>query len=202
MKYYIYLLKDMGEVFYVGKGTRRRMYDHVRNALTTNKNVKCLNKIRKILSEGRTIVYEKVFFTDSATEAYEKEQEIIKSIGLDNLTNLTTGGEGVVGYKITEEHRRHLSISIKKAVEEGRLNLKKSRESRVMTEKYKKNLSDSLKKYWDNPELRKKQSECSKTNYKAHPAKKIRTYTEESIRKMSEAGRKGNELRWGKKPQA
>lgn len=98
MKYYVYTLIDprTDQIFYVGKGCGARMYRHVsdvRNGKIANhSNLKLSNKIKKILSLKLRVNYNKVFITLNENEAYNKEKELIKEIGLDNLCNLKDGG--------------------------------------------------------------------------------------------------------------
>lgn len=125
MKYYVYILKDGDVPIYVGKGTKRRMYKHKQEAVAKNRNTPLYNKIRKMLREERDVVYEVLFETDDAEEAFTKEIELISIIGRKDLQkgpllNLTKGGEGVRGKVITEESRANLSVKIKLAIQEGR----------------------------------------------------------------------------------
>jgi hypothetical protein len=99
MKYYVYKLIDPRDknTIYVGKGTGRRSKEHVnltkRNKIS-NKNTKLFNKLRSILDEGfDDVLYEYEYFS-AENEAFYREIELIDSIGLDNLCNLTRGGNG------------------------------------------------------------------------------------------------------------
>lgn len=47
----------------------------------------------------------------SESEAHKKEIEEISVIGRENLCNLTDGGDGVSGYRFTDEQREKLSTS-------------------------------------------------------------------------------------------
>lgn len=84
--YYVYLHKRKGtnKIFYVGKGTNIRMYsDKNRNYLW-----------EAVVKEDGGFDVE--IYKDELTEedAFEVEMQLIKSIGIDNLTNLSEGGFG------------------------------------------------------------------------------------------------------------
>jgi hypothetical protein len=94
MKYYVYELINPidGNPFYVGKGSGRRMYVHEfrakRSHAEQNENRKLRNKIKSILNSGKSICYKQIFFTDNDVEAYTKETEKIKELGIENLCNV------------------------------------------------------------------------------------------------------------------
>ncbi len=96
MKYYIYQLIDPrnSKIFYIGKGQKLRMYQHVkdvqRGRIPNGSNNKLGNKIKKILLIQK-IKYKKVFETNNEQEAYDKEKELIIEIGLENLCNISLG---------------------------------------------------------------------------------------------------------------
>lgn len=97
--FYVYELIDPrnNKVFYVGKGTKGRMYEHVlfvKKGKVTNKNTKLTNKIKKILNLGFEIIYKKVFESSLEEICFKREIEIIEYYGLKNLCNLVTGGRG------------------------------------------------------------------------------------------------------------
>ncbi len=91
-KYYVYTLSHNDIIFYVGKGTKNRMYVHEQRAIKgikSNNNSALFNKINEILKLDQKIEYTKIFETDDELEAYRIEYEKIDEIGLDNLCNLT-----------------------------------------------------------------------------------------------------------------
>lgn len=103
-EFYVYLLIDprTDKVFYVGKGKTNRMYEHKTDALKKRHHNKHLeNTILKIISLNLNIKYSKVFVSENEAECFVKEIETILFFGLDNLCNLTEGGEGSTGYKHT-----------------------------------------------------------------------------------------------------
>lgn len=97
MKYYVYELINSldNSIIYVGKGTRYRMYIHVRRAKkkipSMGENLKLRNKICSILKQNGTIVYNIIYRTDNDVDAYEKEINRINEIGISNLCNLKVG---------------------------------------------------------------------------------------------------------------
>lgn len=98
--YYVYLLHRPGVgPFYVGKGSRNRLFCHAADAQnTSDKNYK-LNIIRLIRSKGQALVYEIDALFDTEQEAFDRERDLIRGIGRYDLlegplANMTDGGEG------------------------------------------------------------------------------------------------------------
>ncbi len=104
-EFYVYLHKkaDNGEPFYVGKGKGLRAYSakHRSNWWTnvTTKHGCDVVIIDNNLSEGDAFELE-VFLISELGRA---------DLGLGPLVNMTNGGDGISGYKFTEEQRKRLS---------------------------------------------------------------------------------------------
>lgn len=120
---YVYGLLDQNDkLFYVGKGTGSRMYDHEnvarRGGICSTNNYDLTNKIKKVINSGNEINY-KVFVEDVDEEtAYEIEKQKINDVGLENLCNLTKGGKGCSG---VEKIREKQSKATKRRWENGDL---------------------------------------------------------------------------------
>jgi hypothetical protein len=92
MEFYVYLIIDprTDKVIYVGKGKGNRMYEHKKDAVNKRHLNKHLQyKILKILEEGLSIKYDKIFVTENEEEAFRKEIETIHYFGIDNLCKPT-----------------------------------------------------------------------------------------------------------------
>lgn len=76
---YCYALLDDGRPFYVGKGRRRRMYQHAREARVGGEGAKC-ERIRAIWAEGRTLGYEVLGEYSSDRAALEAENQFLREI--------------------------------------------------------------------------------------------------------------------------
>lgn len=112
----------------------------------SNGNIYLFRKIKSILESYNDVIYDVVYKTDNEIEAYEKETELIKKYGLENLCNLS------LGYNIiTDEIKNKISIGVKKLYED---------------EKYKK----KLRELYDSEEYKSSQSIAIK-NSKMHKEK-------------------------------
>jgi hypothetical protein len=102
--WYTYHLIDpeTNVVFYVGKGHGRRMYAHLTRALKWREtnylnqkvNKHLYYKLLQIHDKKLQPIYLKVLSSEIETETLSREMEDIKEIGIENLCNLTYGGEG------------------------------------------------------------------------------------------------------------
>lgn len=97
---YCHLKADIGEVFYVGKGTMRRM------KVSNGRSKFWKNIVRK-----HGIKYQIIASNLYEHEALNFEKTLIKCLrdSGSSLCNLTDGGDGVSGYKHTNETRLLLS---------------------------------------------------------------------------------------------
>lgn len=172
------------EPFYVGKGTGNRLYDHLNESYNNHDinngytSYKC-NKIRKIKKDtGKDPIIVKIHDNISELLSFNLEIFMIDIIGRHNLktgplTNLTDGGDGVVGFVITEEYRKKLS---------------KAKKGKNLSEEHKKNISRSLigRKFKKHKKLSKeikiKMSLCNPKNRPVMIENKI-------FRSVSEASR-------------
>lgn len=191
-----------GYVFYVGKGTKKRIQVHEHEARRGDTSYKC-RVIRKIWRAGELVIKTKLAFFGTHEEAVLYEQALIllmKPCG--HLTNITDGGEGTCGRVNSEETRRKMSLAQKGKVcsEEHRRNLSEAKKGRVHSEETRRKMSLTRKgksigkrseEHCRNMSLAQKgrtHSEESRRNMsEAHKGKSGRPHSEEARRKISEA---------------
>ena len=118
-KYYVYGLvnPNTNKVFYVGKGIKNRGYQHSTNYVLKNEtNLHKKRTIEKILNEGKEVIV-KFFVYNIQDEklAYDLEEKIILSYGLENLTNICLGSNppNHKGIKRSKEYKINMSKKLK-----------------------------------------------------------------------------------------
>lgn len=132
-KFYTYELVDPrdGLCFYVGKGKDDRIFSHekkIRRSILSNSNAKLSNKISSILRSGMAIIYNKPYQNVSESQALRYEKELIDFHGIQNLCNLTHGGESGIP---TDDVRKKLSDAAKRRLHGSRLGAKTSEETKA-----------------------------------------------------------------------
>lgn len=131
MTYYVYRLWDPrkpkehpmllpdgnGRLIYVGKGKKRRIFDHEKIAryLKNGKAQKykgqhLYNKIIKILNEGLEVEKEILAYFETEKEALEYENKLTREYGIENLCNAREGGKGG---SLSDETKRKISEVLK-----------------------------------------------------------------------------------------
>jgi len=103
-----------GEYFYIGKGKGRRKYDHLNEQIKKVHNHLKYSIIQKIYKQGKVPIIEILIESEDESYILQKEIDYIAEFGrlTENtglLTNLTEGGQGISGYKHSEELKQHWS---------------------------------------------------------------------------------------------
>jgi len=175
--YYVYqYLRSDGTPYYIGKGHGNRAYD---------------KHISIHVPKDKTKI---VFLHENMTEedSFVKEIELIKhygrkDLGTGILRNRTNGGEGVSGYKFTDEQRAKLT------------NIMNSPE--VRAKKY-----AGMKNHWMNPETRAKRSIDTKNRFedlefraKMTAAQKKRRATQTVTKESREKQSSSMKISWRKR---
>lgn len=110
MSYYTYahFTKDTNELFYIGKGHYRKERPQATRAASSKGRNKYWNNIVK---KHGGFTYEVLAEWPTEKEALEHEMFLIPLFKEMNfrLCNLTNGGEGMSGWKHTEEHKKKMS---------------------------------------------------------------------------------------------
>lgn len=110
LKPYVYALIDPrdGSVFYIGKGTGRRMYQHEQEVKRGKiDNAEKARAIFSILAAGFRVVCRVLQVCATDKQAYEAEKQHIAAH--QGLTNLTAGGGGIASGTPRNELDRELA---------------------------------------------------------------------------------------------
>ena len=100
-------------VKYIGKAkcVKKRMYHHLNKRIQSKKNTKLANWLKKLFREGSEPLLSIIEVCGGDWQ--EREMYWISFYGKENLCNLTDGGEGKHGHKMSESLRAKISKSQK-----------------------------------------------------------------------------------------
>jgi hypothetical protein len=186
-KPYVYKLSySNGVVFYIGKGKNGRINEHEREARrpdTKQYNMYKSRVIRKMWKNGEEVLKEIIAYFDTEEEAHDYEMALIffmRPYGY--LTNITDGGEGHSGHRLSEESIRKMSITKRNA---GKITLHSEETKNKIRASLtgRKRSEDTVQKMRE-ANIGKKHSE--ETRRKMSDKGKGREVTEEIRRKLSE----------------
>lgn len=102
-QYYVYTLAySDGQVFYVGKGQGRRVYQHETEARSGCNCSKC-QIIRKIWASGMQVLKNIIFETNEEQKALEQEAQLINQYDGSLLANILSNRSK--GYNVVDKER-------------------------------------------------------------------------------------------------
>ena len=103
---YVYFLQHpiTGDIFYVGKGTGNRVFQHMACAVETDGETEKLETVRSILAMGKQPIHYILRHGLTSGAAFEIEAALIDFIGMNKLSNLQGGrNSGDYGLTTAEE---------------------------------------------------------------------------------------------------
>lgn len=142
MNYYVYIYRNPidNNIFYVGKGKENRAFSHLNRRILNLSihNNDFSNKIDEILASNMRPHVEIIKYFNEENDAFNYESNLIREIGLDNLTNKTDiawpckltpdmlmrraqSCKNNLQWRATmqsEAHRQNLSRAVKKAIKD------------------------------------------------------------------------------------
>lgn len=188
---YVHLRASDGKPFYVGKGRGKRAWS------VKSRNPHWHNVVGK---HGLEVHIAASGLTEK--EAFAVEISTIKLFGLENLTNMTTGGEGSNGLSPSPETRQKISAANSNPSQETRARKRKAATGRKLSEESraklsKRNISDETRQRMSIG--RKSWAFSDETKAKMRRVISGRTLSEEWKRKIGEAGKKPVETASGVK---
>lgn len=104
-RYYVYThaMADTGELFYIGKGSRKRAWSHARGAWWK----------RVVRKHGLRVQVVQYFETESEAFFFERQMIAVCRVRGEDLINCTDGGEGASGHVHSEASREKMCEAAK-----------------------------------------------------------------------------------------
>ena len=154
---------DINACFYVGKGKNKRAWD-----LKNRKNPHFKSVVSKLIAMGFAVDVRLIAVNLSEQDALALEIERIAFYGMENLTNMTRGGDGLVNP--SEEVKQKISVAHKKRFEnpEERAKLGLIHKGKKTSEETKFKISRAMKKRRHSEETKKIMSESAKKRGISH----------------------------------
>jgi hypothetical protein len=194
--YYVYehWRPDTNTCFYVGKGKNKRAWD-----MKNMRNRHHMAIVSKLTSMGLSVDVRIIVSNLSDETALSVEKDKIAFYGVENLANMTEGGEGMSNP--TDKTRKKISESQKKRFSrpEEREILSAQAKGRIISEKTRKKLSAAAKgrKISDDVKLKIKiaakgrqiPAHVREAQKLAVTGKKRAPFSQETLKKMSEAAK-------------
>ena len=148
---YAYLREDRTP-YYVGKGRGYRAYQRNKTDIKSPKDKSRIILLKQNLTEE---------------EAFKHEIYMIsvfgrKDLGTGVLHNKTDGGEGMGGFKQTEEHKRKIREACEKVAEKTGRKISEAKKGKSVSEETKRKISQTLKGRTLPQEIKEKISEANK----------------------------------------
>lgn len=198
---------DTNSCFYVGKGKNKRAW-----RMSGRRNPHHKNIIAKLASLNLSAEVRIVLSNLSEQNAYDAEVLRISIYGIENLSNITLGGEGMKNP--SPEARERMSIAQKKRFKDNPEEIERmsrQRKGRVASEETKRKISKSLSGKKHTAETKRKMKIAAKirgvsevtrkAHKKALTGRKRPLFTQETIIKMKiaakerEAQKRANKVR-------
>lgn len=196
MEYYVYehWRPDTNTCFYVGKGKNKRAWDmkNMRN---------CHHKaiVSKLISMGLSVDVRIIVKNISSETAINLEIDRIAFYGIENLSNMTYGGEGLslpsneVRKKISESQIKRFKdpeqLRLASERSKGRIPYNKGKKSEELGLKKWNHSSETIQKLKEFAKKRGVSQKCREAQKIAVTGKKRAPFSEETIAKMKIAAR-------------
>ena len=194
--YYVYGLFYGNDIcFYIGKGTKYRLKEHLYEYERKEiENTHKRRKIKKLRRNGKEPYAKKIITGLTEDEAIEKETNLIREIGIENLTNQIIEDEKRV---VAKGEEQHLSKLDKKDVKEIRWLVEHSNmKSKLVQEKYGIDgvLDIHKRKTWKHVDGKTKPGWYNGEEYENYEEKKSAIYKKTRSRKITDEDIK--QIRW------
>ena len=197
---YTYVDKKNNEIVYIGKDSNIDTNErHKQHFQPSKYNEQPINRI--LQNNPDRYIYQVLWEIDDCTNNHLNQMEIYYIKKYNPQFNFTDGGDGMTGFKHSEETRKKMSENNarywkgKTLSEETRKKISEAKKGKTHSEETRKKMSEANKSK-NNPMYGKTHSE--ETRKKMSEAKKGKTLSEKTRKKISESQKGENNPMYGK----